>query len=130
MNITQMAQEFRALKDRKEALKAEEKNINQRIREIAEQELPLHMEENEIDKISIDGVGTLYVQQQLYVNVRKDDTEALYEDLRSTGNEDLIRDYVFPATLKAFCKEQLENGKPLPEQVTAHFVPTAMLRRK
>lgn len=129
-DLTGMCQEFRALKDRKDAIKEEEKTINKRLKVLTETELPEHMEENEIDKVSIDGVGTIFIQQQLYANVKSDDRETLYDNLRETGNEDLIQDYVFPATLKAFCKEQLSNGKPIPEMVTAHFVPTAMLRRK
>jgi hypothetical protein len=125
-----MCQELRALRDRKDAIKEEEKEVNKRIRILTEQELPEHMEENEIDKVSIDGVGTVFIQQQLYANVKSDDREALYEELRNTGNEDMIVDHVWPNTLKAWCKEQISNGKPLPEVVNAHFVPTAMLRRK
>lgn len=128
--LTEMCQEFRSLKDRKSAINEEEKDINKRLKVLTEVELPDHMEENDIDKVSIDGVGTIFIQQQLYANVKAEDRDQLYEALRNTGNEDLIQDWVFPATLKAFCKEQLSNGKPIPEMVTAHFVPTAMLRRK
>lgn len=129
-DLTMMARELRGLKDRKEALAAEEKEINKRIRTLTETELPEHMEENDIDKVSIDGVGTIFIQQQLYTNVKADDRTALYDAMRTTGDGDLIVDYIFPNTLKAWCRDQLSNGKPLPEQVTAHFVPTAMLRRK
>ncbi len=129
-DITVLAKELRGLKDRKEAIAEEEKTINKRIKVLVETELPEVMEAKEIDKISIDGVGTIFIQQQVYANVKADDREALYRELRDTGNGDLICDWVFPATLKAFCKEQLANGKPVPENVTAHFVPTAMLRRK
>lgn len=129
-DLTAMCQEFRKLRDRKDVIAEEEKTINKRLKALTERELPEHMEENEIDKVSIDGVGTVSIQQKVYANVKADDREALYYELRSSGNEDLIVDWVFPATLKAFCKEQLSNGKPLPEAVTAHFVPTATLRRK
>lgn len=128
--MTEMAQELRGLKDRKEVLAEEEKTVNKRIKALTEHELPEYMEENEIDKVTIDGVGTIFIQNQVYANVKSDDRPALYEWLRDTGNEALVVDYVFPATLKAFCKEQLNNGKPVPELVTAHYVPTAMLRRK
>jgi hypothetical protein len=127
--MTEMATEFRALKDRKEALDAEVKTINKRLRVLREDELPEYMEENEIEKVTIEGVGTIFIQQQLYANVKADDRSALYEHLRQSGNEDLIVDYVWPNTLKAWSKEQIVNGKPLPELITAHFVPTAMIRR-
>jgi len=129
-DLTTMCQEFRALKDEKERLAAREKEINKRLKILAEHDLPEYLEENEIDKVSVDGVGTIFIQQQVYVNVKADGRETLYAELRETGNEALIQDYVFPSTLKAFCKDQLSNGKPLPTSVEAHYVPTAMLRRK
>jgi len=128
--MTEMGQELRTLKDRKEALAEEEKAVNRRIKALTEHELPEYMEDNEIDKITIDGVGTIYIQNNVYASVLSEDREALYMYLRETGNESLVVDYVFPATLKAFCKEQLNNGQPVPAVVKAHYVPTAMLRRK
>ncbi len=127
--MTEMATEFRALKDKKEGLEGEVKEINKRLKVLREEELPVYMEENEIEKITVEGVGTVFIQQQLYANVKADDREALYEVLRQTGHEELIVDYVWPNTMKAWAKEQITNGKPLPELITAHFVPTAMIRR-
>jgi len=128
--LTLMAQELRALKDRKEAIAAEEKEVNKRIKALTEHELPEYMEEQDIDKVTIDGVGTLFIQQQVYANVKADNRAGLYDWLRDTGNEAMIVDWVFPQSLKAFCKDQLANGQALPEMVDAHYVPTAMLRRK
>lgn len=127
--MTEMATEFRTLKDRKEAHEAEVKEINKRLKVLRETEIPEYMEENEIEKITVEGVGTVFIQQQLYANVKADDREALYEVFRQTGHEELIVDYVWPNTMKAWAKEQITNGKPLPELITAHFVPTAMIRR-
>ena len=125
-----MAHELRSLVDRKEALAEEEKEINKRLKVLKEIELPEYMDENDLEKVTVEGVGTIYIQVQVYANVKKEDNPAFYAWLRETGNEDLITEYVFPATVKAFCKEQLENGKPVPDMVSAHKVPTAMLRRK
>lgn len=128
--LAELITEFRNLKDTKEALEDQIKEINKAIKVLAEKLIPEYMEENDIDKTTIAGVGTVHIQQQLYTNVKADDREELYTWLRESGNEDMIKDWVFPQSLKAFCKEQLENGKPIPEMVTAHFVPTAILRRK
>ena len=128
--MTVMGQELRELKDRKEALATEEKDINKRLKVLTEVELPEYMEEQEIKKITIDGVGTIYVQQQLHTSVKAEDRPAFHAWLRETGNEDMIKEYVFPQSVKAFFKDELENGKPVPDMVSAHKVPTAMLRKK
>jgi uncharacterized protein (DUF342 family) len=128
--LTVMAHELRELKDRKQAISEEQKTINKRLKILTETEMPEYMEEQEIDKVTIDGVGTIYVQVQVYSNVKAEDRPAFYEWLKETGNEDMITEWVFPQSVNSFCKEQLENGKPVPDMVSAHKVPTAMLRRK
>jgi len=128
--FTVMAHELRELTDRKQALAEEEKAINKRLKVLKETELPEYMEEQELEKVTVDGVGTIFVQQQMYASVKAEDRPAFYEWLKETGNEDMITEWVFPQSVKAFCKEQLENGKPIPDMVSAHKVPTAMLRRK
>ena len=65
-DLTTMCQEFRTLKDRKDKIKEEEKTINKRLKVLTETELPEHMEENDLDKVSIHGLGTIFIQQQLY----------------------------------------------------------------
>ncbi len=127
--LATLVRQFRELRDRKDELKALVTDNNKALKDLAEAILPEYMEENEIDKITIEGAGTVYVKQELYASVLASDREALYEWLRETGNEDLVKDWVFPATLTAFCKEQLENGKPVPEMVKATKIPTAILRR-
>lgn len=127
--LATMVRQFRELRDRKDELKSLVTDNNKALKNLAEQILPEYMEENEIDKITIEGAGTVFVKQELYASVLAGDREALYEWLRDTGNEDLVKDWVFPATLTAFCKDQLEYGKPVPEMVKATKIPTAILRR-
>jgi len=128
--LTTMVKRQRNLKDTKEALELQIKDINKELRSLAEHDIPEYMADNDIDKVTIEGVGTVFVQQQFYASIKADNKAEVYQDIRDSGNEDLIQPYIFPATLKSFCKEQLENGKPIPEGITAHYVPTAMLRRK
>lgn len=129
--LIDMAHDLRNLKDKKEKLEGELSDTNKAIRRLAEQEIPEYMEENEIEKISIDGVGTLYTTLKIYANVKKENKEAFYNWLREHGNEDMVQEYVFPATLNAFAKEQLNEGKPLPDDlIEARLYPTATLRRK
>lgn len=127
--MVEFARRLAELKDKKAALETSLKDVNRELKSLTETEIPEYMDDNEIDKITVEGLGTVYVQQKLYASVLAGDRPALYEHLRETGNEDLIQDWVFPATLTAFCKEQLENGKPVPEMVKATKIPTAILRR-
>ncbi len=128
--LTGLARQFRALKDRKETLEAELKTLTEDIKKLEVETLPALMDDNEVEKFTVEGVGTIYQQVKVYANVKKENEQKFHDWLRETGNGDLIKAYVFPGTLSSFAKEQLEQGEELPDFVTAHKVPTAMLRRK
>lgn len=129
MNITELAKKLSELKIKKDKLEVELKTVNLEIQKVASNELPKAMEDQEIDKFSVDGIGTIYLRNDFFANVLASDRENLHNWLRETGNEDLIKDYIFPQTLKAFAKECLENGKSLPDFIKTTFVPTATIRR-
>lgn len=128
--LTEMVNELRAAKDRKDALDAELKEVNKTIRTLAEQKIPEYMDDNDIEKATVEGVGTVYLSTKVYANVRAENKDAFYAWLRETGNAALIKEYVFPSTLNAFVKEQLGNGVALPDVLEARLYPTANLRRK
>lgn len=117
------------LKDRKAALENDLKKVDAEITHITTVELSKIMGDGEIEKFEVKGRGTIYLQDELFVNVLAKDRPALYEALRSSGNADIVKDWVMPGTLKAFCKEQLQGGKPLPAVVKATWVPTARTRK-
>lgn len=127
--LTEMVKRLRTLKNEKERAEAGLKAINSEIRKLAEQDIPTYMEENEIEKETVSGVGTVFLQTKVYANVKADDREAFFAWLRDNGNADLIKETVHPATLNAFAKEQLSEGKALPETLEARLYPTATLRR-
>jgi hypothetical protein len=106
------------------------KAVNKSIVQVEQVELPKLMEDLDEEKFSVPGIGTVYLQTKLYVNVLKDDREKLQEWCHENGHEALIVPTIHPATLQAFAKEQLEAGKPLPDYVKATFIPTAVIRRK
>jgi hypothetical protein len=128
--LTQHAQRFRELKDRKEALNEELKELNAELTLLETTVLPAAMDENEIEKFTTEGVGTIYTQIKVYASVAKENEERFHAWLRERGHADMIRDYVFPGTLSSFAKEQLENGVELPDFIKATKVETAMLRRR
>lgn len=127
--LTTMVHELRDLKTQKEELEAQLKHVNGEIRKLAEHRIPEYMEENEIEKFSVTGVGTVYTQQKVYANVKAENREAFYQWLREHGASELIKETVHPSTLNAFAKEQLTEGKDLPDVLEARIYPTATLRR-
>jgi len=128
--LTTMVQELRTAKDEKERLENQVKELNKTIRRLAEQDIPEYMDENDIEKLTVEGVGTVYLTTKVYANVKAENKEAFYEWLRENGNAALIKETVYPATLNAFAKEQLGNGVALPDVIDARLYPTANLRRK
>lgn len=128
--LADLARELLSLKERKEALEAEEKTVNARIKEIAEVILPSAMDDMDEDKFSVPGVGTVFLTHKVFAHCKVEHKEELHAWLRETGNGAMVKDYVFPQTLNSFAKDALSEGKPLPEYLTAAIVPTATIRRK
>lgn len=128
--LTDLAKELAGLKERKADLEAQLKEVNKQIAVVSIKRLPEAMEDAEQEKFVVDAVGTIYIQDRLEVSVKADDRPRFYEWLRQNGHQDLVVDYVWPRTLSAWAKEQLNEGAPLPDFLKATFIPTAMLRRK
>jgi hypothetical protein len=126
--IIAKGKELFALKAKKAKLEEELKKLNIDIERVAVQELGKLMTDAEVEKVSIKGKGTVYLSDELYASVLKDDRPAMYEWLRKNKCGDIIVDYVFPQTLTAFAKERLQAGKPLPDQLKATYIPTAKTR--
>lgn len=124
------ARRFRELKDRKETLESELKECQAEITLLEKEVIPQKMDENEIEKFTVEGVGTIFTQMKVYASVPKEREMEFHAWLRDEGHGDMIRDYVFPGTLSSFAKEQLEQGVELPEFIKATKIETAMLRRK
>lgn len=124
-----LAREFAELKERKERLSDELSECEAELKKISTELLPQAMDDNEIEKFTVEGVGTIYTQMKVYAYVKKENEAKFHNWLRENGHGDLIKEYVFPATLSSFAKEQLEGGVELPDFLPAAKVETAMLRR-
>lgn len=134
VSMTELGKHLASLKQRKKELEDDVSKVNAEITRIETVDLPKLMEDNEIDKFSISGVGTVYLSTETYVSVLKDDRPALYEWLREQGHGPLVVDWVFPNTLTAFVKEQNqaaieEGGHELPSFVKVTLMPTARIRK-
>lgn len=128
-DLSDLAKELYDLKEQKEDLEQQLKETNKQIKNLAEHQIPEMMENMDIDKFSVPGVGTVYTQAEVYANVKKDDRDRFYEWCRNAGHGEVVVDYVHPQTLKAFIKERLENGETFPEFINVSVLEIARLRR-
>jgi hypothetical protein len=117
------------LKNRKETLEKELTEVNIEIKKLSEIDLVKALEEAGLDKCTITGFGTIFVNDAFYVAVNKDKRDELYEWLKAEGHGDLIQPYVHPATLTAFARELYGENKPLPEIIKVTVIPTVRTRR-
>jgi len=123
--ITSAAKKLFELKRTKARLEHELKVCNTAIATVATKDLVELMTEADLEKMTIKGYGTVYLRNEFFCNVLKDQRDELYAWLRKTNNADLIVPWVQPATLKAFVKEQFEKGVAIPDYIKVQFVPTA-----
>lgn len=127
--ITLLGKKLFELKRNKKELEAQVSGINKQIIQLATIDLPKLMEDSEIQNVQFKGMGTMYLADELFMQVKKEDRPKLFKWMRKHGHGDLIVDWVFPRTLSAWAKEQLANGDPLPEKIMeARIIPTAKTR--
>jgi hypothetical protein len=128
--ITEIGKELYDVKAEKEQLEDRLKVLNDRKSQIETKILPQLMEDAEISKATLPGVGTIYLKPEVQCYVKRESEAQFFEWLRSNNHGDLIKETVHHGTLKSWAKEQLENGAELPPQVSANQFMQAVLRRK
>jgi hypothetical protein len=132
--LTDAVKRLRTLKDYKEELEDKLKEVNKEAKDLQERVIPRLMEDSEIEKATIEGAGTIYVKQELYVSMLPafdEEAEAPFYSWARENAPDLIKPYIHPGRLKSFCKESLENGVALPDNmIKATFVPMGTLLRR
>lgn len=126
--MQRLGKELFAKKAKKARLEEDLKALNKEIVQIETVDLAKIMQDGEIEKFTIKGKGTVYMADELYTSVLKDDRPKLYAALRASGDEAMITDWVFPQTLNAYIKDRLKNGKSIPDVVKSTWVPTAKTR--
>ena len=110
----ELADKLKALRDQKDALEAELKQVNMDI-DNADWYLANHMTETETQNFTRAGV-IFCLTTKTRASALAGQKEALYEALRSQGYGDLVYETVNANSLSAFVKEQIEANKDaLPE---------------
>lgn len=127
--ITDLTKELRELTDHVEEIEEQVKIAKKRMQVLKTAAIPEAMDDADIDKITVKGVGTISVKTEVYATILKEDRERWYQWLRENANADLIVPWVFPGTQKAFIKERIETGQGYPDFCNVSLIPTATLRR-
>ena len=110
----ELADKLKALRDQKDALEAELKQVNMDI-DNADWHLANHMAETETQNFTRAGV-MFCLTTKTRASALAGHKEALYETLRAKGYGDLVYETVNANSLSAFVKEQIEaNDDALPE---------------
>lgn len=110
------------LEDELSALKKEKSLIEGKI-------LPDAMEDNGVESVRLEGIGTLFLKHDAYVSYLKEDEELVFEHLSDINAEHLIKETVNPATFKAFIKTQAKNGEFIPEFIKYNPYTKAQIRK-
>lgn len=114
LTLMELAKEFKRLKQTKEFMEAELSGITAAFDVLRMESIPNKMEAEGIENIKLEGIGRLGLTADMFLSVRGDKKADLYDWLKINGFGELIQDSVNASTLKAFVKEQIKKGKPIP----------------
>lgn len=123
------ARRLRWLKNKKELLESELKVINTERLALEEHTLPKLMEDHDIERMKIKDVGTLYTQSAVRAYILVADVLEAHQWFKDNGHGALVKETVHHSTLKAWVKEQIENGKDVPSNLNAKAYTVARIRK-
>lgn len=115
LNSQALAIKWAEMRDKKDALEAEETFYNKRIELIKTNLLPARMEAENLEVMKVPGVGRVNLRGEVYASIIPGRKDAAYEWLRDNGRGDLITETVNAATLKSVAKAALMAGEPFPD---------------
>lgn len=122
-SVPEMAAMMKDLKDRAEKADRAAKDLKAELDHVRQNIIPDAMDELGVSSMNIKGVGRLTITGDARVSTVGGAKEALFEWLRQNDFEELITEVVNASTLKAFYKEQKEQGNPLPSEDIVRYEP-------
>jgi hypothetical protein len=108
--------EMHALRQQKDALEAQMKQINKHYDFLRIVKIPDQFANEQLKIVKIDGIGRVNLKADLFASIKTGQKEAAFEWLRDTGHGGIIKPAIHSATFKAAVKEMLKNGEEIPEQ--------------
>lgn len=115
LSTPDLVRDFADLRRIKETMEAELKKITWAHDWLRLNAIVQRMEDEGISTITVDGVGRVSLQGDLYARIPADKRQAAFEWLRDNGHGDVITETIPASTLKAMAKEMLKKGETLPE---------------
>lgn len=100
-------------------LKKQAAEIWHQVDELRLHVIPVEMENQGIESVRIVGIGRLNIREE--ASCKTLDKPALFDWLRENGLQDIITEVVNASTLKAFIREQLKEGNPIPNDEIVDF---------
>lgn len=117
MQLTLLAKRMRQLDEIHTALDVVRKTLNAEYDHIKLKALPDLMNELELRTFTVEGAGRVQIGGDVYASISADQKDGAYQWLRDNNYGDLIVETVNASTLKAWCKEGLEQGRDMPEEL-------------
>ncbi len=118
LSIVDLATRFRELKDKLTKAKEDMAIVQKEFDTIRKSILPEKIENSGLDSpVNVTGVGKISLRAEIFASIRSERKEEAKDWLVSNGHEALIKETVNASTLKAFVKEQLENGEEIPDEL-------------
>ena len=127
--LVEKARELSDLRDEKNDLEEQLKEVNKKKAVLEIFTIPDMMADLAIDKMTIQGVGTLYTQAGVYAHIKVEDHVRAHTWFRENGHGALVKESVNHNSLKGWVKEQFAEGKEVPDYFNAKPTTTARIRR-
>ncbi len=117
MSIQELAKIQQGLVFERDELKAKTSDLTKNIDLLRNLVIPDKMEDEGINRISIEGVGTVSLHPVTQVSVRKGMQQSLQDWLKTEDAGDLIKLNVNASTLKAYINERITKGEEYPDSI-------------
>lgn len=115
MELRLLCQQMRALEDRKEAVEAELKAVNEELELVRKIKIPELMTAMDLRNATYEGIGRVQLAEDIYASTRAGQKEAAMRWLRDLGYEDMISETYNASSLKALFRRMIKAGQPIDE---------------
>ncbi len=117
MDLVNLVMEMDDVRKQKESLEETLKGVNETFDFLRITKIPTVMNDENIDRISVKGVGRVSITADMHVSIKADKKDDFYQWLRDNGRTDLISETVNASTLKASVKKMFKEGEIPPEDL-------------
>lgn len=116
-NATGLIKSMSTLKEKLDKLRAEKTAIQKEYDYLRLNCLPGAMDEEELDTLTVTGVGRVSLTSDLYASIPAGTKPEAWQWLRDNGHGYLIVETVNAGSFKAACKQMIKKGEQIPEDL-------------